>query len=76
MVPMQNTQLDNLRGPPTPPGGTTMTAGKVAPVIDRSYPLDDSVAAIRRMLDGHACDKIVISVASRNEPAPAPGSTT
>jgi len=73
---MQNTQLDNLRAPPTPPGGTTMTAGKVAPVIDRSYPLDDSVAAIRRMLDGYAPGRIVISVAPRNEPAPASGSTT
>jgi NADPH:quinone reductase-like Zn-dependent oxidoreductase len=37
-------------------------SGKVAPAIDRTYPLAESVAAIRHMLDGRARGKIVITV--------------
>ena len=37
-------------------------AGKIAPAIDRTYPLDQVAAAIRYMLDGHALGKVVIRV--------------
>jgi NADPH:quinone reductase-like Zn-dependent oxidoreductase len=48
-------------------------AGRLAPAIDRSYPLEDSVAAIRRMLDGHASGKLVIRVLPDGEGIPAAG---
>jgi NADPH:quinone reductase-like Zn-dependent oxidoreductase len=37
-------------------------AGKVAPAIDRTYPLSEVPAAIRYMQEGHARGKVVISV--------------
>jgi NADPH:quinone reductase-like Zn-dependent oxidoreductase len=37
-------------------------AGTVAPVIDRTFPLDDAVAAIQYMTDGHARGKVVVTV--------------
>jgi NADPH:quinone reductase-like Zn-dependent oxidoreductase len=37
-------------------------AGKVAPVIDRTYPLSEVPAAIRYLEGGHARGKIVITV--------------
>ena len=37
-------------------------SGAIAPVIDRTYPLSDSAAAIRRLLDGQAQGKIVITI--------------
>jgi NADPH:quinone reductase-like Zn-dependent oxidoreductase len=39
-----------------------LEAGSVAPSIDRTYPLGDAAAAIRRMVDGHARGKLVITV--------------
>jgi len=39
-------------------------AGKLTPVIDRTYSLSDSAQAMSRMGDGHPRGKIVISVAS------------
>lgn len=36
-------------------------AGKLAPVVDRTYPLGEVAAAIRYMLDGHARGKLVIA---------------
>jgi NADPH:quinone reductase-like Zn-dependent oxidoreductase len=45
-------------------------SGRVAPVIDRSYPLEEAVAAIRQLLDGHAHGKIVVAVAPRSAQAP------
>jgi NADPH:quinone reductase-like Zn-dependent oxidoreductase len=38
-----------------------VASGTVSPVIDRSYDLADTAAAIRRMTDGHARGKIVIT---------------
>ncbi|MHB8059462.1 MAG: zinc-binding dehydrogenase, partial [Gaiellaceae bacterium] len=38
-------------------------AGKVTPVIDRTYPLSEVPEAIRYLEEGHARGKIVISVA-------------
>ena len=37
-------------------------SGKVAPVIDRTYPLSEVPAAIRYMREGHARGKVVINV--------------
>ena len=37
-------------------------AGKVTPVIDRTYPLGEAPAAIRYLVDGHARGKVVITV--------------
>jgi NADPH:quinone reductase-like Zn-dependent oxidoreductase len=37
-------------------------AGKIAPVIDRTYPLNETAAAIRHLIDGHPRGKIVVKV--------------
>ena len=37
-------------------------AGKLAPAIDRTYPLSEAAAAIRYVQDGHARGKVVIAV--------------
>jgi NADPH:quinone reductase-like Zn-dependent oxidoreductase len=37
-------------------------AGKITPAIDRTYPLGEVPAAIRRMLDGQARGKLVITI--------------
>ena len=37
-------------------------AGKVAPAVDRTFPLAESAAAVRYMQDGHARGKVVIAV--------------
>jgi NADPH:quinone reductase-like Zn-dependent oxidoreductase len=42
--------------------GELIEAGKLAPAVDRVYPLDDAAAAIRHMLDGNARGKLVIAV--------------
>jgi NADPH:quinone reductase-like Zn-dependent oxidoreductase len=39
-----------------------LEAGKVIPVIDRSYPLSEVPAAIRYLQEGHARGKVVITV--------------
>jgi len=39
-----------------------MEAGKVTPVIDRTYPLSETPAAIRYLEEGHARGKVVITV--------------
>jgi NADPH:quinone reductase-like Zn-dependent oxidoreductase len=41
--------------------GELIASGKLAPAIDRTYPLGETAAAIRYMLDGHARGKIVIT---------------
>lgn len=38
-------------------------AGKVTPVIDKCYPLDEAAEAIRYLAEGHAQGKVVITVA-------------
>ena len=38
-----------------------IAAGKVKPVIDRRYPLDEVVEALRWVEDGHARGKVVIT---------------
>lgn len=37
-------------------------SGKVAPAVDRMFPLVESAAAVRYLQDGHARGKVVISV--------------
>jgi NADPH:quinone reductase-like Zn-dependent oxidoreductase len=37
-------------------------SGAVTPVVDRTYPLPETAAAIRRLLDGHAQGKVVVAV--------------
>jgi NADPH:quinone reductase-like Zn-dependent oxidoreductase len=39
-----------------------LEAGKIAPAIDRTYPLSDVPAAIRYLQEGHARGKVVIAV--------------
>lgn len=49
-------------------------SGEVTPVVDRTYPLEEAAAAVRRMLDGKARGKLVVSVSPRTKD-PARGST-
>jgi NADPH:quinone reductase-like Zn-dependent oxidoreductase len=44
-----------------------LEAGKVTPVIDRSYPLSDVPEAIRYLEEGHARGKVVITMEHRGE---------
>jgi NADPH:quinone reductase-like Zn-dependent oxidoreductase len=37
-------------------------AGKVTPLVDRTFPLGETPAAIRHLLDGHARGKLVITI--------------
>jgi NADPH:quinone reductase-like Zn-dependent oxidoreductase len=37
-------------------------AGKITPVVDRTYPLSEVPEAIRYLEEGHARGKLVISV--------------
>ena len=39
-------------------------AGKVAPVIEKTYPLSDTAEAIRHLADGHARGKLVVTVSA------------
>lgn len=50
-------------------------SGKVTPVVDRTYPLEEAAAAIRHLLDGRARGKVVVSVSPSGMQTPPPGST-
>ena len=43
-----------------------LEAGKVVPVIDRRYPLNETAEAIRYLEAGHARGKVVITVDQNN----------
>lgn len=43
--------------------GELLAAGKLAPVIDRCYPISEIVEAFRYVEDKHAQGKVVINVA-------------
>jgi len=45
-----------------------LEAGKVIPVIDRSYPLSDVAGAIRYLEKGHARGKVIITMEPRVDP--------
>jgi len=53
-APPSRAQLADLR--------ELLDAGRIAPVIDRTYALDDVPAAVRYMLHEHARAKVVVSV--------------
>ena len=42
--------------------GRLKEAGKVTPVIDRTYPLSETSEAIRYLGEGHARGKVVVTV--------------
>ena len=44
-----------------------LEAGKVTPVIDRRYPLNETAAAIQYLEEGHARGKVVIIVEQNNQ---------
>ena len=45
-------------------------AGKVTPVIDRTYPLSEVPEAIRYLEEGHVRGKVVITVEDNNKDQP------
>jgi NADPH:quinone reductase-like Zn-dependent oxidoreductase len=55
--------------------GDLIGAGRLTPAIDRSYPLAETPAAIRHLMDSRARGKLVLSVSSRSVQSPDPGST-
>jgi NADPH:quinone reductase-like Zn-dependent oxidoreductase len=44
-----------------------LEAGRIVPVIDRQYPLEEVAEAIRYRAEGHAQGKVVISIRSYQE---------
>jgi NADPH:quinone reductase-like Zn-dependent oxidoreductase len=44
-----------------------MADGKVTPVVDRIYPLEQAAAALRYLEEGHARGKVIVSIAPRAE---------
>lgn len=42
--------------------GELLEAGKIAPVIDQSYPLGEAAQAVRYLAEGHARGKVVLTV--------------
>jgi len=47
--------------------GELLKAGKIVPVIDRSYPLSKITEAFRYVEDTHAKGKVVITVVQNNQ---------
>ena len=45
-----------------PPEAGDGEAGKLTPVLDRTYPLADTAEGLRRVEQGHARGKVVITV--------------
>jgi NADPH:quinone reductase-like Zn-dependent oxidoreductase len=50
-------------------------AGTLAPAIDRSYPLAETAAAIRRLLSGRTRGKVVVAVSPADPHSPDSGNT-
>ncbi len=48
-----------------------LEAGKVVPVIDRTYPLSEVAEAIRYLEEGHAKGKVVITTLASSAPRAA-----
>jgi NADPH:quinone reductase-like Zn-dependent oxidoreductase len=51
-------------------------AGYVSPVVDRIYPLTETAAALRHLLDGQARGKLAVSVSPTDTHTSSSGSTT
>ena len=63
--PMNRPDVDKLK--------ELIAAGKLKPVIDRRYPFDQVVDALRWVEDGHARGKVVITMADDGGTAPIGG---
>jgi NADPH:quinone reductase-like Zn-dependent oxidoreductase len=50
-------------------------SGRVTPVVDRTYPLEEAAAAIRHLLDGKGRGKVVVSVRPSDPQTSPQGST-
>jgi len=50
-------------------------SGQVTPVVDRTYPLAETAAALRHMLDGRVRGKVVVDVSPSGMQTSPPGST-
>jgi len=50
-------------------------SGKVTPVVDRTYSLEEAAAAMRHLRDGRARGKVVVSVSPSDMNTPPLGST-
>ncbi len=61
----RHTDLDAL--------GPLIEAGQVTPALDRTYPLAEAPAAMRRLQAGHARGKIAITISRRPAPVAAQG---
>jgi len=44
-----------------------LESGKIAPVIEKSYPLSEVAAAIRCLAEGHARGKAVVQISSSQQ---------
>ena len=53
-----------LSGPPVHALRVCRADGKVRPAIDSSYPLEDVVGALRKVNDGRARGKVLVTVAA------------
>ena len=51
-------------------------AGAVVPAVDRTYPLAETAAALRRLLDGRARGKVVLTLEPLDSDTSATGSTS
>ena len=49
-----------------------LEAGKVTPIVDRTFPLSEVPEAIGYMRKGHARGKVVITVSRATGPSPSP----
>ena len=47
-------------------------SGQVTPAIDKTYPLSETITAIRHMRDGHARGKVIISISDAKAIAETP----
>jgi NADPH:quinone reductase-like Zn-dependent oxidoreductase len=54
MLVVPNQDLDFMK--------EVIEAGRIKPVIDRSYPLEDAAEAFRYYSQGHACGKVVVEI--------------
>lgn len=51
-------------------------SGAVRPAVDRTFPLSETAAAIRYLVDGHARGKVVLTVQTRRRPRRASPAST